>query len=73
MTPLPDAAFSMTAELYGGPWTMWKEPSADEENKQRHEQCIKLLQPCINGHYISESEIVEHPDYVKASYKDANR
>ncbi len=73
LAPLPDAAFSMTAKLYGGPWTMWKEPSADEENKQWHQQCVKLLHPCISGHYISESEIVEHPDYIKASYKEANR
>lgn len=73
LAPLPEAAFSMTAQLYGGPWTMWKDASADRENEQWHQQCVKLLQPCISGHYISESEIVEHPDYVKASYKEANR
>ncbi len=40
LAPLPDAAFSMTAELYGGPWTMWKESGSDKENKQWHKECV---------------------------------
>ncbi len=33
----------------------------------------KLLQPLVSGHYISESEIVENPDFIKTSYKEANK
>jgi len=70
--PLPDAAFSMSAKLYGGSWTMWDKPGDDAENKKWHEKCIALLGPFIAGHYVSESDTTGHPDYAKASYKEAN-
>ena len=71
--PTPqDAAFSMTGTLYGGPWTMWENSADDAENKQWHEKCVRLLSPQICGHYVSETNTVEHPDFAKASYKEAN-
>jgi FAD binding domain len=71
--PTPqDAAFSMTGNLYGGPWTMWEKSADDNENKHWHEKCVQLLKPHIRGHYVAETNTVEHPDFAKASYKEAN-
>jgi FAD/FMN-containing dehydrogenase len=70
--PLPDAAFSMTAKIYGGPWTMWDDAADDQANKLWHDKCVQLLMPHISGHYVSESDTVGHPAYAKASYKEAN-
>ncbi len=70
--PLPDACFSMSAKLYGGPWTMWQQFQHDDENIKWHAQCVELLKPYISGHYVAETDTVDHPDYAKASYKEAN-
>jgi len=70
--PPQDAAFSMTGNLYGGPWTMWEKQADDAENKKWHEKCVQLLSPHICGHYVGETNTVEHPDFAKASYKEAN-
>ncbi len=67
-----DAAFSMSARNYGGPWTMWENPKDDRESIVWHEKCVELLKPLLSGHYVSETDTVGHPDYVKASYKEAN-
>lgn len=67
----PDAAFSMTGNLYGGPWTMWDSPDRDAENIAWHEKCVRLLEPHIAGHYIAESDTVAHPEYVRKSYTPA--
>jgi FAD/FMN-containing dehydrogenase len=64
----PDAAFSMTGKLYGGPWTMWRSPGEDASNIAWHTRCVELLLPLMHGHYISESDTVGHPEYVKSSY-----
>lgn len=69
---LTDAAFSMTARLYGGPWTMWKEAKDDAENIAWHEKCVEIMLPMVCGHYVSESDTVAHPDFAKASFVDAN-
>lgn len=63
-----DAAFSMTANLYGGPWTMWKNAGDDSENIKWHDECVKILLPKVKGHYISETDTVSHPEYIKKSY-----
>jgi len=70
--PPVDTAFSMTGNLYGGPWTMWQKQTDDAQNKEWHEKCVQLLSPHVCGHYVSESNTVEHPDFAKASYKEAN-
>lgn len=70
--PLLDAAFSMSAKLYGGAWTMWDQAQDDQANLQWHEKCLSLLKPFLSGHYVSETDTVEHPDYAKLSYKAAN-
>lgn len=70
--PLPDAAFSMSAKLYGGPWTMWKDAGDDAANGQWHSKCIELLKPFVHGHYISETDTVTYTDHVKGSYLPRN-
>jgi len=69
---LSDAAFSMTAKLYGGPWTMWDEAAHDEANIAWHRKCMELYIPFLSGHYISESNTVAHPAYAKAAFSPAN-
>ena len=59
--PLPDAAFSMSAKIYGGPWTMWREAADDQANTDWHQQCTRLLRPYNVGYYIGESDTVSRP------------
>jgi hypothetical protein len=66
--PLPDAAFSMSARIYGGPWTMWTQASRDAANLRWHERCVELLNPFVVGRYIGESNTVAHPEYAEAAY-----
>jgi FAD/FMN-containing dehydrogenase len=68
--PLPDAAFSMSARYYGGPWTMWKKAQDDEANTQWHKKCLELLKPFVAGYYIGESDTVTYPHIVQASYTE---
>jgi FAD/FMN-containing dehydrogenase len=67
MTP-SDAAFSMTGNLYGGPWTMWDSPDMDAANVAWHERCVELLKPYVTGHYVAESDTVTHPEYAEQSF-----
>lgn len=70
---LPDfAAFSMSAHLYGGPWTMWTEAKDDRSNKQWHEETINLLKPYTCGHYIGETDSVTYRDIPKTAFSSAN-
>jgi FAD/FMN-containing dehydrogenase len=69
--PLPDAAFSMSARYYGGPWTQWTKAEDDEANTQWHKKCLELLKPFVAGHYIGESDTVTYPDHVKGSYTES--
>jgi FAD/FMN-containing dehydrogenase len=59
--PLPDAAFSMSAKIYGGPWTMWRDAADDQANTDWHHQCTTLLRPYNVGYYIGESDAVSRP------------
>ncbi|MFL5820587.1 MAG: FAD-binding oxidoreductase [Solirubrobacteraceae bacterium] len=70
--PLPDAAFSMSARIYGGPWTMWSEASEDRSNLDWHAKCVELLKPLAVGHYIGESDTVGHPEYAEGAFSPAN-
>ena len=65
---LPDAAFSMSARIYGGPWTMWTQASDDAANTRWHERCVDLLNPFVVGRYIGESNTAAHPEYAEAAY-----
>jgi len=70
--PLPDCAFSMSARVYGGPWTMWTEPSGDSSNVEWHLKCVELLQPLSVGHYIGESDTVRNPEFAQKAYSVGN-
>ena len=67
-----DAAFSMTARLYGGPWTMWDSAVDDAANLAWHERCVDLIDPLVKGHYIGETDIVGHPERARLAYSAAN-
>ncbi len=69
---LSDAAFSMSAHLYGGPWTMWKDAADDEVNGVWHKKTLQLLKPFTAGHYVSETDTVSYPDHIKAAYTSKN-
>ena len=69
---LTDAAFSMSAKLYGGPWTMWQSAGDDAANSAWHDKCVKLLAPHVCGHYVSESNTVLHPEFARGAFKKAN-
>ena len=69
VAPTPaDAAFSMSARYYGGPWTMWSEAGDDVANTQWHDLCLTHLKPFAAGHYIAESDTVTFPRHVRESY-----
>ena len=70
--PAPDAAFSMRAKLYGGPWTMWSDPSDDAANLAWHARCVDLLEPRCLGHYVGESDTVGRPDFAERAFSPAS-
>jgi hypothetical protein len=65
---LGDAAFSMSARLYGGPWSMWKDARDDEKNLSWHKKYLEILKPFTTGHYIGESDTVTYPDHVRHAF-----
>jgi FAD/FMN-containing dehydrogenase len=69
-SPLPDAAFSMSARIYGGAWTQWLESADDPANLEWHERCTELLMPLAKGHYIGESSTAVHPEFIRGSFSD---
>jgi len=70
--PLSDAAFSMTARIYAGPWTMWTEPADDEANTVWHRALIADLAPFNCGYYIGESNTVEKPVNAPGAFLPEN-
>jgi FAD/FMN-containing dehydrogenase len=70
--PLPDAAFSMSAKVYGGPWTQWTDPAGDDANIAWHSGCVDLLEPLSVGHYIGESDTVGHPEFAERSFSPSS-
>jgi FAD/FMN-containing dehydrogenase len=66
-----DAAFSVTGELYGGPWTMWADPDQDAANSSWHDKCVELLKPHVAGHYIGETDFSGRPEFARLSYSPA--
>jgi FAD/FMN-containing dehydrogenase len=67
----PDAAFSVTGNLYGGPWTMWAPADQDAANRSWHDKCVELLKPHVAGHYIGETDFAGHPEFARLSYSPA--
>lgn len=67
-----DAAFSMSARLYGGPWTMWTDTCDDQSNLAWHRKTLALLQPYTAGYYLGETDIVSCPDKIKTAFSTDN-
>lgn len=67
----PDAAFTMTGKLYGGPWTAWATKDEDAANSSWHDKCVELLKPYVAGHYIGETNFAGHPEFARLSYSPA--
>ena len=70
--PQKDAAFSMSSKLYGGAWTMWKTPAEDEVNIAWHAKFMQIIEPQLNGHYLGETDLVDHPEFLKKAISGRN-
>jgi FAD/FMN-containing dehydrogenase len=66
--PLPNAALSMSARVYGGPWTMWQNAGDDESNTAWHQECVALMKPHITGYYIGETDPVAFPSEATGAF-----
>jgi FAD/FMN-containing dehydrogenase len=69
---LPDAAFSMTARIYGGPWSQWRSDGEDEANTKWHNALIDDLAPFNSGYYIGEANTVEKPSKTPSAFLPEN-
>jgi FAD/FMN-containing dehydrogenase len=70
--PLPHAALSMSARVYGGPWTMWHDADDDESNTAWHQECVELMKPHIAGYYIGETDPVAFPSEATGAFSPEN-
>ena len=68
----PDAAYSMSSRVYGGPWTMWKNAADDAANSQWHDECTARLRPFNIGYYVGESDTVRRPSNAVESVLPEN-
>lgn len=66
--PHKNMALSMSAKVYGGPWTMWWDEKDDQANTDWHREFIALLRPYNVGYYIGESNTVERPSNAVQAY-----
>jgi FAD binding domain len=66
--PLPNAALSLSARVYGGPWTMWQDAADDEPNTAWHQECVSLMKPYISGYYIGETDPVAVPSEATEAF-----
>ncbi len=66
--PLPNAALSLSARVYGGPWTMWQNATDDDSNTAWHEECVALMKPYITGYYIGETDPVAFPSEATGAF-----
>ncbi|MGH1588067.1 hypothetical protein ACRBEV_06540 [Methylobacterium phyllosphaerae] len=66
--PQRDMARSISSRIYGGPWTMWRDPHTDQANSAWHRELIAVLKPFNIGYYIGETNTVEQPDIVAQAF-----
>ena len=71
-TPLPNAAFSMTAGALLLCYAIWEHPEDDAANAAWHRKTIAALDPFAVGHYVGESDIVADPVRAQRSFANAN-
>jgi FAD/FMN-containing dehydrogenase len=70
--PHKNMALSMSAKVYGGPWTMWWDAKDDEVNTSWHRELTDMLRPYNVGYYIGESNTVERPSNAVQAYSPEN-
>lgn len=70
--PLPDAALSHSARVYGGPWTQWTDAADDDANTAWHDECVARLKPHVVGYYIGETDPVAVPSEATGAFSPAN-
>lgn len=70
--PHKNMALSMSAKVYGGPWTMWWDAKDDQANTHWHHTLTALLRPHNAGYYIGESNTVECPSNAVQAYSPEN-
>jgi FAD/FMN-containing dehydrogenase len=70
--PLPNAALSLSARIYGGPWTMWQNAADDEANTTWHQELVALMKPHIAGYYIGETDPVAIPSEATGAFSPAS-
>ncbi|MGB8355918.1 MAG: FAD-binding oxidoreductase [Chthoniobacteraceae bacterium] len=69
---LTEGAFSMSARMYGGPWTQWKDAGDDEANSAWHRECVARLTPFIQGYYIGESDTASSSSVAPGAFSPGN-
>jgi FAD/FMN-containing dehydrogenase len=68
----PDMALSMSARVYGGPWTIWESSLDDVANIEWHRKCCEILKPFVCGRYLGESDIIDDPSREQEAFSPAN-
>ena len=70
--PLPDAAYSMTADALLLCYAVWERSEDDAANAAWHRAAIAELDRYAVGHYVGESDIVASPIRAERAYAKAN-
>lgn len=69
---LPEMAYSVMGNLYGGLWTMWDDAKNDQANIKWHKEAVQILKPHTLGHYIGETDVVDDPERASQSFAKQN-
>ena len=68
--PLPDAAFSRVAPVYGAAYAVWREAADDEANLAWFRDTAAALAPMTTGAYLGEADL-ENPARTRSSFSPA--
>lgn len=68
LEPHPEVALSMDATSYGGSWAIWENEEDDDANMKWQDEVIAIMKPFTAQHYIGETDVVQDPSRVRASY-----
>jgi FAD/FMN-containing dehydrogenase len=66
--PLPDVAYSMTADALLLCYAIWERPEDDAANSAWHRGAIAAIDTFAVGHYVGESDIVSNPARAERSF-----
>jgi FAD/FMN-containing dehydrogenase len=65
-------AYSMSARIYGGPWTMWRDAEDDAENSAWHAVCVQRMRSFLCGTYVGESDTAGTPADAVSAFSPAS-